>query len=167
MNKKDQLILKMIEHDAGNPWMIQHLMKVHEFARIIGTLEKLDEKQMEILEAASIVHDIGIKIAKQLHGTSNGKLQEKEGPPYAEKLLSELGYDRDLTDRVCYLVAHHHTYTDIDGLDYQILVEADFLVNLYEESSDLETVKSTYKKIFRTNSGKMICRKMFGFSEQQ
>ena len=32
--------------------------------------------------------------------------------------------------RVEYLVGHHHTYKDIDGLDYQILVEADFLVNI-------------------------------------
>jgi HD superfamily phosphodiesterase len=163
MNKKDQLILKMIEHDDGNPWMIQHFIKVHEFARIIGTLEKLEEYQMEILEAASIVHDIGIKISKEKHGKSNGKLQEKEGPPYAEKMLGSLGYNKESIERVSYLVAHHHTYTDIDGIDYQILIEADFLVNFYEENIDSEAVKNTYNKIFRTESGKMLCRKIFGF----
>lgn len=163
MDKKDQLILKMIEHDAGNPWMIQHFIKVHEFARIIGTLEKLEENQMEILEAAAIVHDIGIKIAKEKYGTSNGKLQEKEGPPYAQKMLESLGYNKEAIERVSYLVAHHHTYTDIDGMDYQILVEADFLVNMHEENLDSDVVKSTYNKIFRTENGKSFCRRMFGF----
>lgn len=166
MDKKDMLILEMIEHDKGNPWMIQHFTKVHGLARIIGLMENLDQKQMEMLETASIVHDIGIKIAKDKYGESTGKLQEKEGPAYAEVLLKKIGYSQDVVDRVSYLVAHHHTYTNIDGADYQILVEADFLVNMYEENLDIDTIKSTYNRIFRTVSGKMLCRTMFGFDEE-
>lgn len=163
MDRKDRLILEMMEYDKGNPWMIQHFIKVHEFSRLIGLKEGLDHKTMEILEASAIVHDIGIKAAKEKYGQSNGKLQEKEGPPFAEIMLERLGYDKELIERVSYLVAHHHTYTDIDGADYQILVEADFLVNLYEENSSLDAVKSTYDKIFKTRSGQEICRKIFGF----
>ena len=163
MDRKDKLILEMIEYDKGNPWMIQHFIKVHEFSRLIGLKEGLDDKTMEILEASAIVHDIGIKASKEKYGHSNGKLQEKEGPPFAEIMLERLGYDKELIERVSYLVAHHHTYTDIDGADYQILVEADFLVNLYEENSSLDAVKSTYDKIFKTRSGQEICRKIFGF----
>ena len=162
MDRKDKLILEMIEYDKGNPWMIQHFIKVHEFSRILGVMEGLDEKTLETLEVSAIVHDIGIKAAKEKYGQSNGKLQEKEGPPFAERMLEKIGYDNELIERVSYLVAHHHTYNDIDGLDYQILVEADFLVNLYEEESSLESVKSTYEKIFRTQSGKEMCRQMFG-----
>lgn len=163
MDKKDRLIIEMMEYDKGNPWMIQHFIKVHEFSRLIGLKEGLDDKTMEILEASAIVHDIGIKAAKEKYGQSNGKLQEKEGPPFAEIMLERLGYDKELIERVSYLVAHHHTYTDIDGADYQILVEADFLVNLYEENRSLDAVKSTYDKIFKTRSGQEICRKIFGF----
>jgi len=163
MDKNDLLILKMMEYDKGNPWMIQHLIKVHEFSRLIGLKEGLDEETLQILEVSAIVHDIGIKAAREKYSQSNGKLQEKEGPPIAEKMLEELGYDKKVIERVCYLVAHHHTYTDIDNIDYQILVEADFLVNLYEENSSLEAVKSTYEKIFKTASGQEICRKIFGF----
>lgn len=162
MDRKDKLILEMIEYDKGNPWMIQHFIKVHEFSRILGVMEGLDEKTLETLEVSAIVHDIGIKAAKEKYGQSNGKLQEKEGPPFAERMLEKIGYDNELIERVSYLVAHHHTYNDIDGLDYQILVEADFLVNLYEEESSLESVKSTYEKIFRTQSGKEMCRQLFG-----
>lgn len=162
MDRKDKLILEMIEYDKGNPWMIQHFIKVHEFSRILGVMEGLDEKTLETLEVSAIVHDIGIKASKEKYGHSNGKLQEKEGPLFAERMLEKIGYDKELIERVSYLVAHHHTYNDIDGIDYQILVEADFLVNLYEEESSIESIKSTYEKIFRTQSGKEMCRQMFG-----
>ena len=36
------------------------------------------------------------------------------------------GYTEEQIERVKYLVGHHHTYDNIDGLDYQILIEADF-----------------------------------------
>ena len=65
-------------------------------------------------------------------------------------MLAELGYPTDVTERVCYLVGHHHTYHDIDGADYQILVEADFLVNLYEDEISEEGQKAACENIFRT-----------------
>lgn len=162
MDKKDRLIGLMMEHDADDPWMIQHFIKVHEFSRIIGIMEALSKSELEILEAASIVHDIGIKISREKYGESTGKLQEKEGPEHARRLLESLDYREDLIDRVCYLVAHHHTYDDIDGKDYQILVEADFLVNLYEKSKDKSAIAKVYEEIFRTESGKKLCKQMFG-----
>ena len=162
MDKKDKLIGLMMDHDAGDPWMIQHFIKVHEFSRIIGTMEGLSHDEMEILEAASIVHDIGIKVSREKYGESTGKLQEKEGPEHARTLLENLDYPEDVIKRVCYLVAHHHTYDDIDGRDYQILVEADFLVNLYEKSKEKGAVKKVCEEIFRTDSGKGLCRKIFG-----
>ena len=64
-------------------------------------------------------------------------------------------------DRVAYLVGHHHTYTNIDGMDYQILVEADFLVNLYEDSVPKAAAQNAPDKIFKTQTGKTICKEMF------
>ena len=61
--------------------------------------------------------------------------RRSEGPPEAEKLLASQGWPETVIQRVSYLVGHHHTYTDIDGTDYQLLVEADFLVNLFEEGA--------------------------------
>ena len=74
-----------------------------------------------------------------------------------------LGYEEDVIKRVCYLVGHHHTYQDIEGLDYQILVEADFLVNLYENGSSKETAREVLYRVFVTESGKDILRNMFLF----
>ena len=156
------LIDEMIAYDKGDPRRIQHFIKVHNLARTIGQLEGLDEQTLYILESAAVVHDIGIHVCEEKYGSCEGKLQEKEGPTIARNLLERLGYDQEVIDRICYLVGHHHTYTNITGIDYQILVEADFLVNLYEDGVSPDAVCKAYEKIFRTESGKKICRNMFG-----
>lgn len=158
----EPLILKMISYDHGSPERIQHFLKVHSFAKTIAVSEHLNEKTLFITEAAAIVHDIGIRLCLEKYGDGNGKLQEKEGPALAEQMLSELGFEKDVIERVSFLVGHHHTYTGIDGLDYQILVEADFLVNLFEGNTDTAHIRATYDNIFRTETGKKICREMFG-----
>ena len=157
----EPLILKMISYDHGSPERIQHFLKVHSFAKTIAVSEQLDEKTLFITEAAAIVHDIGIRLCLEKYGDGNGKLQEKEGPALAEQMLSELRFEKDVIERVSFLVGHHHTYTGIDGLDYQILVEADFLVNMCEDELSEEALQNAYRNIFRTESGKKICREMY------
>ena len=158
----EQLILEMIQYYVGAPKRIQHFIKVHNFARTIGKLEGLDTQTLFVLETAAIVHDIGIKVSEEKYGSCEGKLQEQEGPAVAEPMLKRLGFDEEVIKRVCYLIGHHHTYDNIDGIDYQILVEADFLVNFYEDAVSIDVVGNAYQKIFRTESGKRICREMFG-----
>ena len=155
------LTQKMIEFFEGDPKRIQHFIKVHSFAKLIGEGEELDDKTLFILEAAALVHDIGIRPAEEKFGQCNGKLQEQEGPAPARKMLESLGFEPEEVERICYLVAHHHTYTNVEGMDYQILLEADFLVNLYEENSPREAVQAALKNIFRTNTGIRICQVMF------
>lgn len=155
------LLDEMIRYEAGVPGRIQHLLKVHAFSKLIGEEEGLDEETLATLEAASIVHDIGIKPALEKYGSSAGPYQEKEGAPVAHEMLTRLGYDEKRAERVAFLVGHHHTYTAIDGPDYQILVEADFLVNLYENGDSKEEALSVREKIFKTEAGKKILNNMF------
>lgn len=161
MEKLDRLFEGMIAYNAGDPARIQHLTKVHSFARLIGLSEGLEAHTQFCLEAAAYVHDIGIRNAEKKYGSSGGKLQEQEGPPEAERLLQSLGFAKTDVERICWLVGHHHTYQGIDGLDYQILVEADFLVNLFEEHSGREAVETALERVFRTKTGKKLCREMF------
>lgn len=156
-----ELMLKMIKFDAGDPRRIQHFVKVASFARTIGLGEGLDAETQLTLEAAAIVHDIGIRPSEEKYGDSSGKHQEELGPEPARRMLAEVGFGAERCERVSYLVGHHHTYTDIDGIDYQVLVEADFLVNLFENGSSVEAVRSAGEKIFRTATGKQIFETMF------
>lgn len=161
MSSITNLQLEMINYYSGDPRRIQHFMKVHSFAKLIGTCEQLDDYTLFLLETAALVHDIGIKLCEETYGSCNGKLQEKEGPPLAKEMLARLGFEENLIERVCYLVGHHHTYSQIDGIDYQILVEADFLVNLYEDNLQGSSCEATLNKIFKTPSGSALCRTMF------
>ena len=162
MDEQDRkLIEKMMEYYAGDPKRVQHFLKVYEFAKLIGESESLDTETMHILRTAAIVHDIGIKISEEKYGSSNGKYQEKEGPAVAEPMLLALGYDEAVIDRVLFLIAHHHTYNEIEGLDYQILVEADFLVNLFEDGSNREAAQKVQKNIFKTNTGTKYLSDLF------
>ena len=161
MDRKTLLIKEMIRYYTKDPKRIQHFIKVHDFARIIGRLEHLGEEELDILETAAIVHDIGIKVSEEKYGDCSGKHQELEGPIIARAMLETLDFADSVIDRVCYLVAHHHTYNEIDGSDYQILVEADFLVNMCEDELSEEALQNTYQNIFRTETGKKICREMY------
>lgn len=147
------LVREMITYDAGDPRRVHHFLKVYGFAKAIGELEGLDALTQEILEIAALTHDIGIRNSERKYGSAAGSHQEAEGPPEAEKLLRALGAQPQVIRRVCWLIAHHHTYTDIAGMDYQILVEADFLVNALEDGLSPEAIRSVERRIFKTAAG--------------
>lgn len=161
-HRLDTLLGAMIAHNAGDPKRIQHFLKVHALARYIGGQEGLAGEALETLEAAACVHDIGIRLAEERFGYSNGKLQEELGPAAAEAMLTRLGFPEETVRRAAWLVGHHHTYSDIQGADYRILVEADFLVNLFEKNAPREEIETALDRIFRTDTGRKLCKTMFG-----
>ncbi len=162
MTKIQELALAMIAYDNGDPKRIQHTTKVLAYASLIGIQEGLDVDTQFILESAALVHDIGIRASEKKFGHQNGKLQEQEGPAVARGLLSRLGGWTDAQiERICWLVAHHHTYHASDALDYQILIEADFLVNLYEDNEPEHAIRTVREKIFKTKSGIRMLDEMF------
>lgn len=161
MNKIDQAFIKMVEFDAGDACRIQHFTKVYQYAHLIGVMEGLDEMCQQNLELAAIVHDIGILPAERKHGRQNGKMQEEIGPKYARKLLEEICVEEEIIERVEFLVGHHHTYKGVNAMDWQILLEADFLVNSLEDEMSVETVEKTMNNLFKTKAGIHICRMMY------
>jgi uncharacterized protein len=156
-----RIISELIRYDAGDPRRVQHALKVYAFAKAIGEEEDLAADPLAVLETAAILHDIGIHESERKYGSSAGNYQELEGPPVAREILSSFGLPPEFTERVCFLIGHHHTYSNIDGPDYQILVEADFLVNLYEDGLKPEQARTALVKIFRTETGKKYLREMF------
>lgn len=160
-----RLLAAMADYDR-EPALIHHFTKVHGFAAAIGAMEGLDGETQFVLETAALVHDIGIRNAERQYGRSDGKLQEQIGPGEAETLLRALGdYTDGQIERVKYLVGHHHTYTDVVGMDHQILIEADFLVNLYEFAERYRAILAAEERIFRTASGKRLLHSIFGIEK--
>lgn len=156
---------EMIAYYAGDIRRINHFLKVYGFAKGIGECENLDLTTQKILEIAALMHDIGIKKSEAIYGSAAGKYQEIEGPPEARRILERLGCAAEMTDRVCWLIAHHHTYDPIEGIDHQILVEADFLVNIFEgnlHGPDGIAVSKVRANIFRTTTGTHYLDLLYG-----
>lgn len=156
------LMMEMISFDIADPKRIQHFIKVHSLARTIAIGENANAKAQIIIEVAALVHDIGVLPALRKYGKCDGKLQEQEGPKYARNLLKEIGFSEDTIERVAWLVAHHHSYKDIKTFDHQVLVEADFLVNLYEDGINEEGQRKALKEIFKTETGIELMYTMYG-----
>ena len=165
MTPTQTLALAMIDYNNGDPKRIQHTTKVHAYASLIGKCEGLDEETQFILESAALLHDVGIRASELKYGYQNGKLQEQEGPAVAREMLAQIGgYTDQQIERICWLVAHHHTYHACEDLDYQILIEADFLVNLFEDEESPNAIRAVHKNIFRTESGTKMLETMYGIN---
>ena len=143
----------MCAWEKGVPQRIHHLIKVHGFARQIAQREGMAPDALFTLEAAALAHDIGIRPALEQTGACPGPLQERLGAPEAERMLHALCFPAGVMSRVSFLVAHHHTTQGVDALDWQILLEADFLVNMIENNASPEAIDAFRDKVFRTREG--------------
>lgn len=156
-----EIMKKMITFSNGNIHDIDHFLHVWSYAKMIGELEQIDPATRYILEVAAITHDIACPLCREKYGNTNGKHQEEEGIPLVTDFLSDTGMTKEQIERVAYLVGHHHTLKDIEGIDYQILIEADYIVNAYESEYSKENIENFIEKVMKTDSGKRITREVF------
>ena len=152
----------MIAYYAGDVRRISHFLTVYGFAKAIGECERLDAPAQEILEIAALTHDIGIKAGMEKFGKSRAATQQTEGPPAARAMLTALGCPETVVDRVCWLISRHHTFGNIAGKDYQILVEADLLVNITGHAMKEATIRKLKKNVFRTETGLRFLAAIYG-----
>jgi len=59
------------------------------------------------------------------------------------------------------LVGHHHTFKDIEGIDYQILIEADYIINADESNYTKENIHNAMKRIFKTETGISLLKSIY------
>ena len=152
---------KMIAFYQGNFHDIAHFLKVWAFAKTIGELESLDGHTQEVLELAAVIHDIACPLCREKYGNTDGKNQELESPPLVEEFFRDLPVEQPDVERISWLAAHHHTYTHVEGMDYQILLEADFLVNAGESGYERSAIENFRKNVFRTAAGTGLLDSMY------
>ncbi|HOY51021.1 MAG TPA: HD domain-containing protein [Prolixibacteraceae bacterium] len=162
--EESAVLLGMVRYFGDDIKRISHAFKVYGFARAILSGERLPEEKALITALTAILHDIGIKEAVRKHHSSDSRFQEMEGPAVARSIMEGCGIHPHVMDRVCFITGHHHTYSKIDGPDFQILVEADFLVNIHEGYITPEAAPSVVKKYFRTSTGKDLAASLYGWA---
>lgn len=159
--KVSGIMEKMISFSNGNIHDIDHLIRVWTYAKTIGELEGLDPETLFILEVAAVTHDIACPLCREKYGNTSGKRQEQEGSWLVREFLLGTGLTDAQIDRVAFLVGHHHTFTGMEGADWQILVEADYIANASENGYGEEKIRSFTEKIAKTRSGKHLIRQVF------
>ena len=157
-----EILEKMIRNANGNLHDIRHFMSVWGYAKTIGELEGLDPETQFILEVAAITHDIACPLLRERDGNTNHRRQEIEGEPLVRKFLADTGLTDVQIDRVGYLVGHHHTLEGVEGLDYQILIEADYMVNASEKGYSQKNVRNFMDCYMKTDAGKRMAGAVFG-----
>jgi hypothetical protein len=85
-----------------------------------------------------------------------GCFQEQEGAAVALDIMKKHDCEQSVIDRVCFIIAHHHTPEKIDGKDFQILWEADLIENMQvmKVIKDAGWLKQFVADNFKTDSGK-------------
>ena len=131
---------EMVRVFTGNAKMAGHSLKVYGYACLIAEGEALSPHHRKTLEMAALLHDIGIPRSIEKYRSAAGPYQEQEGPPIAREILTNLGVKPERIARVCRLIGIHHTYGLQEASDYQILLDADFIVNVEEGSLKREAV---------------------------
>ena len=69
MTNFSKLVLKMTEYEGGCGERGNHFLKVFAFAKTIAEGDDVDDATKEILEAAAITHDIGIRECFEKYGS--------------------------------------------------------------------------------------------------
>ena len=152
---------KMILESNGNFHDINHFLKVHAYAKVIGACENLPERTLQTLELAAIVHDIACPLCREKYGNTNGKYQEAEGIPLTRAFFAGTDVTGEQLERIVWLVSHHHTLRPIEGLDHQILIEADYLVNAEESSLPEKNIRHMGEAVFKTKTGKELLDSLY------
>ena len=157
----NEVMEKMIVASNGSFHDINHFLKVWAYARNIGMGEKLDDETQRTLEMAAIVHDISCPSLRAKYGNADGKKQEEVSSPMIMEFFADTDVEKSMVDRIDYMIAHHHTYTDVDGIDLQILLEADFLVNAQEMNIKKDAIEEMMKNVFKTETGIRYLKELF------
>lgn len=160
ISTKEKLIKELEEYFGDDKKRIKHAENVLEFAEEILKKEKAD---WHIVIPASILHDVGIKAAEEKYGSSAGNLQEKEGPPVARNILIKLGMKKEDIDEICEIIANHHSPGNVNTLNFKVLYDADWLVNIGDEVDirDKDRLRKVINRVFLTETGRELAKKTY------
>ncbi len=155
-------LIKAVKHEFGDDRKrIHHALLVFDQALKILQKENGDPR---VITAAALLHNIGIKEAERKYGSSEAHYQEVEGPPIAQRIMDELGFDKTTIQHVCDIISSHHSGDIIDTPEFRIIRDADKIayILLLSGVSDKSELYDFIKDNFKTDTGKKIAQKLLG-----
>ena len=152
---REKLIDEMKKVFGEDQKRIEHALTVLNYAEQIQAAEGGDPL---VVKAAAILHDIGIIQAERKHGSTAAKYQEIEGPIITREILAKFNLDKADVEHICRIIANHHSAKNIDTIEFRIVWDADWLVNLPMNFTDTskEKLKEIIDKTFKTCKGRQM-----------
>lgn len=125
-------------------------------SKIIRGTRKNFNRRSANFAGSAILHDIAIKYCKKhYNGDASQEKQKKEASHLVQEFLQEANYLPSYIPKIVDLVSKHHDYRKEKSKLLQILIEADLIVNCYENQPDYKKSKFI-KDIFQTTGGKKL-----------
>lgn len=126
-----KIIRQLVNHFDGDDRRVEHALRVLHHADDIAAART--DCDVDIVVAAALLHDVGIKVAEEKHGHNTGRTQEKYGPPVAGELLGAIGFPPEKTGVVQDIISNHHSKSRFDYPELEVLKQADGIVNREEK----------------------------------
>ena len=157
---RERIALEMKKYFGTDFKRVHHAIKVARFAEQIL---KMEGGNPLVVMGAAYLHDIGIHEADKKYGSHSGHYQEMEGPAIAREILERLSVPKQMLDEICDIIGHHHSPRGQETFNFQIVYEADWLVNIEEEgiSKDRQTAQKLIGNVFKTVTGKELAEKLY------
>jgi hypothetical protein len=72
--------------------------------------------------------------------------------------LAKFDLDEAIIEHICKIIANHHSARNIDTIEFRIIWDADWLVNIPADFKDAnrERLKQLINKVFKTKEGHRI-----------
>ena len=160
---RERISMEMKKHFGKDLKRISHALKVSHYAEQILKMEGGDPL---VILGAAYLHDIGAPEAQKKYEATGGDYygcQETEGVPIAREILKRLAVKEPAAEEICDIIGHHHHPREEETLNFQIVYESDWLVNMEEKgiSQDREKVLAIIDESFRTEAGRQMAEKLF------
>ncbi|MFP4521000.1 MAG: HD domain-containing protein [Fibrobacterota bacterium] len=130
---KAKLISELCSFFGDDFRRIDHALRVFDESIKILSSYPEEKSDKEILTAAALLHDTGIKPSEKKYGYNNGHTQEELGPDEAEKILRKLDFPKEKIKTVRDIIGNHHSPSKHPYTELEILKKADRKINLLEK----------------------------------
>jgi hypothetical protein len=159
---KDRVAVEVKRYFKNDFKQISHATRVARHAERIG---KNEEGNLAIILCSSYLQNIGYSEALRKFGSATPESVGKAGVPIAEAILSKLGANEQLSNKVCAIIAHQQQPASEENKEFNIVYDANLIANLEEEHKNSPVEQTRFVElidsVLRTEGGRQEATETF------
>lgn len=145
---------------------ILHTQEVVCYTHLIAVGEGIPACEVDLLEMAAWLHDIGCPRSKEIYGNSLPENQQSVGRKIAADLLSNVDSLSDAEKGwIVDVVGSHHNFSKAQQMGFMPLFEADLIANILSGYHPKEKAQMLYDSMMVSNTGRQLFKTLIGAIE--